>query len=92
LRHSHWILRFAQNDKAFCLPIAASAFASPFPVPPAVTRIFSDLHFGDRASRARRLAQLRPLLDGVDALVLNGDTLDTRPGPRSISPPPSAPR
>ncbi len=48
---------------------------------PAVTRILSDIHFGDRASRVRRLAQLRPLLDGVDALVLNGDTLDTRPGP-----------
>jgi predicted phosphodiesterase len=29
----------------------------------------------------RSLAQLRPLLEGVDHLVLNGDTLDTRPGP-----------
>ena len=28
-----------------------------------------------------RLAQLRPLLAGVSHLVLNGDTLDTRPGP-----------
>ena len=45
-------------------------------------RIFSDLHYGDPASRARRLAQLRPLLDGVTHLVLNGDTLDTRPSPR----------
>lgn len=44
-------------------------------------RIFSDLHYGDGASRIRTLAQLRPLLDGVDHLVLNGDTLDTRPGP-----------
>ncbi len=44
-------------------------------------RIFSDLHFGDRASRVHRLAQLRPLLDGVTHVVLNGDTLDTRPGP-----------
>ena len=46
-----------------------------------LTRIFSDLHFGDRASRVDRLAQLRPLLDGVDALVLNGDSMDTRPCP-----------
>lgn len=45
------------------------------------TRIFSDLHYGERSSRIRSLAQLRPLLDGPSALVLNGDTLDTRPGP-----------
>jgi len=44
-------------------------------------RIFSDIHFGDRASRVDRLAQLRPLLDGVDHAILNGDSLDTRPGP-----------
>ena len=48
----------------------------------ALTRIFSDLHYGDRASRVHDLAQLRPLLDGIAQLVLNGDTLDTRPGPR----------
>lgn len=47
----------------------------------ALTRILSDVHFGDRASRVERLAQLRPLLGGVSHLVLNGDTLDTRPGP-----------
>ncbi|MDB6094786.1 MAG: metallophosphoesterase [Verrucomicrobia bacterium] len=46
-----------------------------------VTRIFSDLHYGDRASRIRALAAIRPLLEGVTALVLNGDTIDTRPGP-----------
>lgn len=51
------------------------------PVPAALTRILSDIHFGDRASRVHRLPQLRPLLAGVDQLVLNGDTLDTRPGP-----------
>jgi predicted phosphodiesterase len=45
-------------------------------------RIFSDIHYGDPASRVHRLAQLRPLLDGVFELVLNGDTLDTRPSPR----------
>lgn len=50
-------------------------------MPAELTRIFSDLHYGDRASRVHQLAQLRPLLDGVDHLVLNGDTLDTRPGP-----------
>lgn len=44
-------------------------------------RILSDVHFGDHASRVTRLNQLRPLLDGVSSLVLNGDTLDTRPGP-----------
>jgi predicted phosphodiesterase len=44
-------------------------------------RIVSDLHFGDHASRVDRLTQLRPLLEGVSQFVLNGDTLDTRPGP-----------
>jgi predicted phosphodiesterase len=44
-----------------------------------LTRIFSDIHFGDRASRVYQLDQLRPLLEGVTHLVLNGDTLDTRP-------------
>lgn len=43
-------------------------------------RILSDVHFGDRGSRVRSLDQLRPLLDGATSLVLNGDTLDTRPG------------
>lgn len=46
-----------------------------------LTRILSDIHFGDHASRVSRLTQLSPLLDGVTHLVLNGDTLDTRPGP-----------
>lgn len=47
-----------------------------------LTRILSDVHYGDRASRVHDLNQLRPLLSGVDALVFNGDTLDTRQGPR----------
>ncbi|MCX6955111.1 MAG: metallophosphoesterase family protein [Verrucomicrobia bacterium] len=51
-------------------------------MPVSLTRIFSDVHYGDHASRVQRLAQLRPLLDGVTHLVLNGDTLDTRRGPR----------
>ena len=46
-----------------------------------LTRIFSDLHYGDRATRLRSLAQLNPILEGVDELILNGDTLDTRHGP-----------
>jgi predicted phosphodiesterase len=45
-------------------------------------RIFSDIHFGDRSSRVRQLEQLRPLFDDIDRVVLNGDTLDTRPSPR----------
>jgi predicted phosphodiesterase len=44
-----------------------------------ITRIVSDVHYGDRSSRVRSLAQMRPLLAGADALILNGDTLDTRP-------------
>jgi len=51
-------------------------------VPGPFTRILSDIHYGDHASRVHRLAQLRPLLDGPSHLVLNGDTLDTRCGPR----------
>ena len=43
-------------------------------------RIVSDVHYGERASLVRELGQLRPLLEGADLLVLNGDTLDTRPG------------
>lgn len=49
-------------------------------MPRELTRIFSDLHYGDLASRIGSLGHLRPLLEGVDHLVLNGDTLDTRPG------------
>jgi predicted phosphodiesterase len=59
---------------------APAAFPCRFRVS-APTRILSDIHFGDRASRVRRLAQLRPLCDEIGTLVLNGDTLDTRPGP-----------
>lgn len=44
-----------------------------------VIRILSDLHYGDRASRIGSLPALAPLLDGVSRLLLNGDTLDTRP-------------
>jgi predicted phosphodiesterase len=43
-----------------------------------LTRILSDLHLGDERSALREAAQLAPLLDGVGALVLNGDTCDTQ--------------
>jgi predicted phosphodiesterase len=57
------------------------AVSLPGSVPAEFIRIFSDVHYGDRASRVRALAQLRPLLEDVPSLVLNGDTLETRPGP-----------
>lgn len=47
-------------------------------MPHPLTRILSDIHYGDRGSRVRALPALRPLFDGVDRLVLNGDTIDTR--------------
>ena len=50
-------------------------------MPAEVTRILSDLHFGEHASLVRHLDRLRPLLAGADQLVFNGDTLDTRPSP-----------
>ena len=46
---------------------------------PQLIRIISDVHYADRGSRVRSLGQLRPLLEGATSLVLNGDTLDTRP-------------
>lgn len=44
-------------------------------------RVLSDLHFGDRGTYIKNLRELRPLLEGADHVILNGDTLDTRPGP-----------
>ena len=38
------------------------------------------MHFAERLSRVSALSQLRPLLEGADLFVFNGDTLDTRPG------------
>lgn len=52
------------------------------PVAGDITRILSDIHFGDHASQVHRLAQIKPLLEGAARVVLNGDTLDTRTGPR----------
>src|SRR6185369_3991902 len=45
-----------------------------------LTRILSDLHFGDERSRVSDLAALAPLLDGVNTLVLNGDCCHTQEG------------
>lgn len=42
------------------------------------TRILSDLHFGHPASAVTRLEGLAPLFDGVDRLVFNGDSVETR--------------
>ncbi|RME69012.1 MAG: hypothetical protein D6781_09605 [Verrucomicrobia bacterium] len=41
-------------------------------------RIVSDLHYAEHGSRLRRLDALAPLFDGVDRVVFNGDTLETR--------------
>ena len=43
-----------------------------------LTRIFSDLHYDDTTSHLRSLDMLRPLLDGADRVVLNGDTIDSQ--------------
>ena len=48
-----------------------------------VTRIFSDLHYGDPASRVRSLAALQPLFSGADRVVFNGDSVETRRSPVS---------
>lgn len=43
-------------------------------------RVLSDLHLFDARTQVRNLAQLEPLFVGVDELVLNGDTCETRAG------------
>ncbi len=43
-------------------------------------RILSDLHLFDARTLVRDLAQLDPLLTGVETLVLNGDTCEMRRG------------
>ena len=48
-----------------------------------VTRILSDLHYGDPASRVRSLDDLRPLFAGADRIVFNGDSVETRRSPIS---------
>jgi predicted phosphodiesterase len=48
------------------------------PVSPPSVRILSDLHYGEEASQLRSLEQLAPLLDGPAAVLLNGDSIETR--------------
>jgi predicted phosphodiesterase len=43
-----------------------------------LTRILSDLHFDDATSQVRSLSMLRPLLDGADRIIVNGDALDSQ--------------
>ena len=43
-----------------------------------VTRIISDVHFRDPASWVQETSSLRPLLDGVNRMVVNGDLMDTQ--------------
>ncbi|HEU5078330.1 MAG TPA: metallophosphoesterase [Opitutaceae bacterium] len=43
-----------------------------------VTRIISDVHYGDPAGLVHDLQRLAPLLDGADRFVINGDALDTQ--------------
>ena len=50
-------------------------------MPAESARIFSDIHYGDRASSVLSVRQLQGLTEGVDSIILNGDTLDTRAGP-----------
>ena len=45
-----------------------SHLVSPFIVADKLIRIFSDVHYGDRSSRVRSIAQLAPLLDGADTV------------------------
>lgn len=53
------------------------------PVVSGITRIISDLHYGDPASRVRSLAGLQPLFAGADRVVFNGDSIETRERPAS---------
>lgn len=43
-----------------------------------LTRILSDLHYDDTTSQVRSLDMLRPLLDGADRVIVNGDALDSQ--------------
>lgn len=42
------------------------------------TRILSDLHYGHPASYLKKLRALTPLLEGVDHVVFNGDSVERR--------------
>ena len=38
-------------------------------------RVLSDLHLGHPSSLVGNVSELNPLLEGIDVLVLNGDTI-----------------
>lgn len=74
--------RLASAERSSLLANRHSALRNHRPnVSTPIIRILSDLHFGDRGSRIRSLASLAPLFEGASSLVLNGDTIDTRPAP-----------
>lgn len=50
-----------------------------------VIRIVSDLHIGHKASIIDSLQALRPLAEGADWLIFNGDTLELKYGDRDAS-------
>lgn len=47
-------------------------------VPRVHLRVLSDLHYAEPASRVLALGSVRPLLDGPERVILNGDSIDTR--------------
>jgi predicted phosphodiesterase len=53
-------------------------YVSVGPVPSPVTRIISDLHYGDPSSWLQKLPALKPLLENVEGVVVNGDAMDTQ--------------
>ena len=58
------------------LPVAGSSSLSFVRTP--ITRILSDFHYTDPGSWVERLSDVKPLLDGPEQVVMNGDTLDTQ--------------
>jgi predicted phosphodiesterase len=69
------------RPRALALRPPGLPFTKQAAVPDPITRILSDLHYGEQASLVGSPRSLAPLLAGVSQLLLNGDTLDTRPGP-----------
>lgn len=43
-----------------------------------LTRVVSDLHLGHPGCRVRSVESLRPLFEGIDTVVFNGDTVEQR--------------
>lgn|GEM_PF-221807 len=74
-----------QSVKTIAQVAGAGSFPS-VPVSAPALRILSDFHYTDPASWVERLDEVKPLLDGVGRVVMNGDTLDTqvRDNPQEI--------